>query len=89
MSDGSEYSNPLFYKRNLAKIRKESRNLSKCVKGSNNRKKKRLQLARLHESLHNKREDYQFKLARELCRKYDYIFIEDLNLKGMTKIWGA
>lgn len=88
MSDGIEYSNPLFFKQNIAKIRKESRNLSKCVKGSNNRKKQRLKLARLHESLHNKREDYQFKLAHELCRKYDYIFIEDLNLKGMTKMWG-
>ncbi len=89
MSDGSEYYNPLFFKQNLKTIRKESRNLSKCVKGSNNRKRKRLQLSRLHESLHNKREDYQYKLAHELCRKYDYIFIEDLNLKGMTKMWGS
>lgn len=89
MSDGSEYSNPLFLKQHLAEIRQKSRNLSKCKKGSNNRKKKRIQLARLHETLHNKREDYQFKLAHELCRKYDYIFIEDLRLTSMTKMWGA
>lgn len=75
MSDGSEYYNPQFLKSNLAEVKRKSHNLSKCKKGSNNRKKKRLELARLHETLHNKREDYQFKLAHKLCRKYDYIFI--------------
>jgi len=88
MSDGSEYYNPQFLKSNLAEVKRKSYNLSKCKKDSNNRKKKRLELARLHEKLHNKREDYQFKLAHELCRKYDYIFIEDLRLTGMTKMWG-
>lgn len=88
ISDGSEYSNPLFLKQHLSEIRKKSRNLSKCKNDSNNRKKERIELAKLHEHLHNKREDYQFKLAHELCRKYDYIFIEDLCLTGMTKMWG-
>lgn len=88
ISDGSEYSNPLFIKQHLSEIRKKSRNLSKCKNDSNNRKKKRIELAKLHEHLHNKREDYQFKLAHELCRKYDYIFIENLCLTGMTKMWG-
>ena len=88
ISDGSEYSNPLFLKQHLYEIRQKSRNLSKCQKDSNNRKRKRIELARLHESLRNKREDYQFKLAHELCRKYDYIFIEDLNISAMTKMWG-
>lgn len=88
ISDGSEYSNPLFLKQHLSEIRKKSRNLSKCKNDSNNRKKERIELAKLHEHLHNKREDYQFKLAHELCRKYDYIFIEDLCLTGITKMWG-
>ena len=88
ISDGREYSNPLFLKQHLSEIRKKSRNLSKCKNDSNNRKKKRIELAKLHEHLHNKREDYQFKLAHELCRKYDYIFIENLCLTGMTKMWG-
>lgn len=88
ISDGREYSNPLFLKQHLSEIRKKSRNLSKCKNDSNNHKKKRIELAKLHEHLHNKREDYQFKLAHELCRKYDYIFIENLCLTGMTKMWG-
>lgn len=88
MSDGSEYSNPQFLKQYIKEIKQKSRNLSKCKKGSNNRKRKRIELARLYEDLHNKREDYQLKLAHKLCQQYDYIFIEDLSLAGMTKIWG-
>lgn len=88
LSDGSEYSNPQFYKQCLSDIRRRSRSLSKCERGSNNRKKRRLDLARLHVRLHDRREDYQYKLAHELCRRYDYIFIEDLSLAGMTRMWG-
>lgn len=88
MSDGSEYSNPLFFKQHLSEIRKKYQNLSKSKKDSNNRKNKRLELARLHKSLYNKRKDYQLKLAHELCRKYDYIFIEDLIMSDMAKRWG-
>ncbi|MBK3501424.1 transposase [Campylobacter fetus subsp. venerealis] len=38
--------------------------------------------------LANQRKDYFFKLSNELAKKYDNIFIEDLNLKAMAKIWG-
>ena len=65
-----------------------SRNLSKCVKGSNNRKKKRLELDRLFNDISNKRSDFQWKLAHQICRKYDNIFLEDLILTGMTRRWG-
>ncbi|MEY4518275.1 MAG: hypothetical protein RLZZ499_874, partial [Cyanobacteriota bacterium] len=36
----------------------------------------------------NKRRDYFWKLAHQLCDQYDYLFFEDLNLKGMAKLWG-
>ncbi len=36
----------------------------------------------------NLRQDYFFKLSHELTDKYDHIFLEDLNLKGMQKMWG-
>lgn len=88
LSDGTVISNPQYLKQSLNKVSKESRNLSKKVKGSNNKERARLSYCRLHESLVNKRSDFQWKLAHELCRKYDYIFIEDLNLTGMVKLWG-
>ena len=88
MSDGAEIENPQFLKSNLIELRRRSRNLSKCVKGSNNRKKKRLELDRLFNDISNKRSDFQWKLAHQLCRKYDNIFLEDLSLTGMTRRWG-
>ena len=88
MSDGTEVDNPQFLKSDLAELRHRSRNLSKCAKGSNNRKRKRLELDRLYNGISNKRNDFQWKLAHELCRKYDNIFVEDLNLSGMSRRWG-
>ena len=47
-----------------------------------------MELDRLMNDICNKRSDFQWKLAHELCRKYDCIFIEDLNLEGMNRRWG-
>lgn len=88
LSDGREIDNPQFLKADLQELRRRSRNLSKCKKGSNNRKRKKLELERLYRNIVNKRSDFQWKLAHELCKRYDLICLEDLNLEGMTKRWG-
>lgn len=88
LSDGREIDNPQFLKTDLQELRRRSRNLSKCKKGSNNRKRKKLELERLYRNIVNKRSDFQWKLAHELCKRYDLICLEDLNLEGMTKRWG-
>lgn len=88
MSDGSTIKNPLFFKENLSELRIKSKKLSKANKGSNNRNKARLSLNRSYEKVTNNRNDFQWKLAHELCIKYDYIFLEDLSLTGMIKLWG-
>ena len=83
LSDGTRYENPQYMKESLMELRRRSRNLSKCKKGSNNKERKRKELDRLWNDICNKRDDFQWKLAHELCRKYDNIFIEDLNLSDM------
>lgn len=88
LSDGEHIDNPQFLKRYIKDIRKASRRLSKCQRGSNHNEGLRLSYCRLHERLVNKRTDFMWKLAHDLCRKYDYVFIEDLNLNGMMKMWG-
>lgn len=88
LSDGTTYDNPQFMKESLIELRRRSRNLSKCKKDSNNRERKRKELDRLMNDIVNRRSDFQWKLAHELCRKYDRIFIEDLNLEGMGRRWG-
>ena len=88
LSDNTTINSPLIYFKSLKELRTKQRKLSSKKKGSNNRAKAKLELARFHQKLANQRRDYFFKLANDLAKKYDSIFIEDLNLKGMAKIWG-
>ena len=55
---------------------------------SNHRKQRRIELERLHEDIRNRRDDWQWKLAHELCRAYDTLCVEDLQLTGMSRLWG-
>lgn len=87
-SDEKDIINPLFFADNAKLIAKVSRKLSRKSKGSNNRRRARLKLARLYKKATNQRQDFHFKLANRLCLEYDTIFIEDLNLKGMQKFYG-
>ncbi len=87
-SDETKYESPLFYKRSATHVAKASRSLSKKKQGSNNREKARKHLARAHRKIQRQREDNHFKLAIDLVRKFDFCFFEDLNLKGMARLWG-
>lgn len=87
-SDGKDYVSPLFFSQNTKSIKQANRKLSRKQKGSNNRKRARLELARLHKRVANQRKDYHFKLARELCGNYALVAIEDLNIKSMQRLWG-
>lgn len=88
LSNGKEYQYPLFFKQSQNKIKAANKKLSRAKKGSSNRKRRRLELARVHEKIFNQRSDFQWKLAQELCRNFDYIFIEDLNIEAMKRLWG-
>ena len=88
LSDGTSVDNPMFLKEGLCELRRRSRNLSRCVKGSSNRERKRRELDRLHARICDRRSDFQWKLAHTLCRKYDTIILEDLVLEGMRRRWG-
>ena len=76
---------PRFYRQALKKLAKEQRKLSRCVKGSNNRNKQRLKVARFHERIANQRKDFLHKKSRELVNNYDAIVVEDLNMKAMSQ----
>ncbi len=87
-SDGNDIQSPQFFRERLNDIRKASRNLSRKQRGSKNRQKARMELARLHRKLQNQRNDFHFKLANDLTDRYDVMSFETLNLKGMQRIWG-
>ena len=87
-SNGRDVTSPLFFAKNSKLIAKASRELSIKRKGSNNRRRARLHLARLHKKAANQRHDFHFKLARRLCLEYNTICIEDLNVKAMQRLYG-
>ena len=87
-SDGEPYASPMFYKQNADMLAKAQQAHSRKVKGSNNRERERKNVARIHKKTANQRTDHHWKLAIELCRKFDILFFEDLNLRGMKALWG-
>ena len=87
-ADGKDVRSPLFFAKNAKLIAKASQELSRKRKGSNNRQRARLHLARLHKKAADQRHDFHFKLTRRLCLEYETICIEDLNVKAMQKLWG-
>ncbi|MCK9543837.1 MAG: transposase [Novosphingobium sp.] len=84
-SDGLVYENKHFFKTQEKKIKKLQRQLSKKVKGSNNRNKTRIRLAKVFEHLTNQKEQYIHYVVNDLLQYYDIIFMEDLNVSGMLK----
>ena len=86
--NGHAIESPEFFKRSLNAIKRANRNHSRKRKGSNNRERARLDLARKHRKIERQREDFHWKLADELTDAYDEIRLEDLNLKGMKALWG-
>ena len=70
---------------NKKKLTKLQRNLARKQKGSKNREKARVKLARFEKHISDSRKDYIEKETLRLVRTYDVIGIEDLNLQGMMK----
>lgn len=87
-SDGNHIVSPLFFKRYQNNIKKYNKRISKSIKGSNNRKRRRFELQQAYRKIENMRNDFQWKLAHELCKRYDFIFLETLNIEGMKRLWG-
>ena len=85
---GEKTESPEFYRQGIKLIKKLGRKLSSKKKGSGNRARARIALARTHRKVANQRLDHHFKLAKELAETFDEIFIEDLCLKGMVQLWG-
>ncbi len=84
-SDGELFENKHFFKTQEKRIAKLQRQLSKKQKGSNNRNKQRIKIARVFESLTNQKEAYIHSVVNELLTYYDTVFMEDLNVQGMLK----
>ena len=84
-SDGEMIQNPKYLKKSLDKLAKLQKELSRKSKGSSNRNKARIKVARLQEHIVNQRKDFLHKLSTNLIKGNDIICIEDLSIKNMVK----
>ena len=84
-SEGEVVENPKFLRSKQERLAILQRKLSHKQKGSKNRKKAQLKVAKLHQKIVNKRTDFLHKLSTRLVRENQAIAREDLNVKGMMK----
>jgi len=85
VSENARMDNPRFYRKNEQKLKRLHRQVSKKQKGSINRNKARVKLARFYDRIGNARNDWQHKVSRELVNANDAIILEDLNIEGMKR----
>jgi len=85
LSTGEVIENPKFLKRSLKKLIKLQKNVSRKQKGSKNRKKAVVKLAKHHQLIANQRNDFQHKVSMRLISDNQAIIIEDLNVRGMIR----
>ena len=85
ISNGKEIANPKHLRRSEKRLAKLQKDLVRKVKGSNNRAKARLKVARLHEKISNQRLDFLHKVSSEIISDNQVIVLEDLKVKNMVQ----
>ena len=88
LSNGEKLENPKFLQSAEKKIKRLQRRLSKKVKGSNNRRKAKLKLAKAHARVTDKRQDYIHKFTTKTIRENQTIIVEGLSVANMLKNHG-
>ena len=84
-SQGREANYPKFYRNTQDKLAIEQHKLANMKYGSNNYQKQKVKIATIYEHIANQRKDWLHKLSYMLSRDYDYICVEDINMKNMSQ----
>lgn len=85
LSDGRKVTSPKFLRRAERKLRKAQQSFSRKQKGSNNQRKARLKVARLHARVADARRDHHHKLSTQIIRENQAVYVEDLAVKGLAR----
>ncbi|MGW3665083.1 RNA-guided endonuclease InsQ/TnpB family protein [Streptomyces sp. NPDC005141] len=85
LSDGRKIDSPRFLRRAEKRLKKTQRNLSRKTRGSNNRGKARLKVARAHARVADARREFHHQLSTQLIRENQAVAVEDLAVKGLAR----
>ncbi|MFE2732749.1 RNA-guided endonuclease InsQ/TnpB family protein [Streptomyces sp. NPDC059349] len=85
LSDGTKFDSPRFLRRAEKRLKKSQRELSRKQKGSKNRDRARLKVARAHAQVADTRKEFHHQLSTRLIRENQAIAVEDLSVKGLAR----
>jgi len=85
LSTGERIGNPTFFAQDEKRLAKAQRRHARAKKGSKNRQKARLKVARVYARINDRRHDYQHKLSTRIVHENQVICVESLAVKNMVK----
>jgi putative transposase len=85
LSNQKKELNPKIAKQLERRLTIRQRRLSRKKKGSSNRKKAAISVAKVHRDIRRRRQDFQWKVAKKIAAMADVIVFEDLNIQGMKR----
>lgn len=84
-SEGESVPIKQHYRKAQKHLGRQQRCLSRKQKGSRGHKKQQNKIARIHQKIGRQREDFHYKTAHKLVKRYDLVAVEDLNIKGLAR----
>ena len=85
LSTGEKVANPRHERRDRVRLARAQRNLARKQKGSANRVKARVKVARVHARITDRRKDFLHQLSTRLVRENQAVVIEDLSVRNMVR----
>lgn len=85
LSDGTKVTSPKFFRRAQKKLKKAAKSVARKQKGSANRTKAVVQLAKAHAKVRDARRDHHHKLSTTLIRENQAVYVEDLSVVGIGR----
>jgi putative transposase len=85
LSDGTKIDSPRFLRRAEKKLKKAQQDLSRKAKGSKNRTKARIKVARAHARTADARREFHHRLSTKIIRENQSVAVEDLSVKGLAR----
>jgi len=85
LSNGEVIDNPKYLIKQEPKLKRAQRKISKGQKGSKNRNKQKIKVAKIHRKIKDQRSDFLHKLSRKMVDNFSFIAVEDLVISNMIK----
>ncbi|MFC0100524.1 RNA-guided endonuclease InsQ/TnpB family protein [Micromonospora marina] len=85
MSDGTKVAAPKFLRRTARKLKRLQQDLSRKQRGSQNRSKAVVKVARAHARVADTRRDWQHKLSTQIIRENQAVYVENLCVVGLGR----